>query len=360
MRRIPALLVFALFTAVSARAEATRTLRFEYAGDVSRAFRVENLAGEMTVRPGNGPRVVVVATVRAADPALADLVRLEQVRDRKSGEPSVRVIYPIDRHTSYRYPRLGGADGGFLSRMFGGQNNVEYDGARVSVSGSRGVELYADVVVELPRGASTTFRNVVGTLNGSRVEGRLRFDTGSGDISLSDVAGEIAADTGSGDVSAEAVRGSFNCDTGSGDCNLTRFSGTSIDLDTGSGNVRVTESRADRVSADTGSGDVFLDVDDAAEVDADTGSGDVEIVAAGTRLSRITADTGSGDVSLKIASGIGFEMRTDVGSGDVDSDFSDAQPIIERRRVKGYRRGDERVKIDVDTGSGDVRVGPAR
>lgn len=360
MRRFPACLALVLLPAVSAHAEATRTLRFEYAGDISRAFRVDNLAGEMTVRPGSGPRVVVVATVRAADQETADLVRLEQVRDRKSGEPTVRVIYPLDRHTNYRYPRLGGPDGGFLSRMFGGQNNVEYDGTRVSVSGSRGVELYADVVVEVPKGAYATFKNVVGVLNGSRVEGRLRFDTGSGDISLSDVAGEISADTGSGDVSADSVRGSFACDTGSGDCNLTRFAGASVDLDTGSGNVRVTDSRADRVSADTGSGDVFVDVDDAADVSADTGSGDIEIVAGGSRLERITADTGSGDVSLRIAPGIGFEMRTDVGSGDVDSDFSDAQPIIERRRVKGYRRGDERVKIDVDTGSGDVRVGPAR
>jgi hypothetical protein len=47
-----------------------------------------------------------------------------------------------------------------------------------------------------------------------------------------------------------------------------------------------------------------------------------------------------------------------MGSGELESGFTDAQAIVNRREVVGYRRGDGRIKIDVDTGSGDVTVEP--
>ncbi|MBX7183871.1 MAG: DUF4097 domain-containing protein, partial [Vicinamibacteria bacterium] len=269
---------------------------------------------------------------------------------------------PLDQHTSYRYRGDGGgdSDSGFFASLFSGRSTVTYDGTRVTVSAGRGLALYADLVVEIPRGASGTFRNVVGKIEGAGVDGTLRFDSGSGDISLRDFKGEVVADTGSGDVSASAGRGSFKCDTGSGDCTLREFTGERIDLDTGSGDIDVTASSARFVKADTGSGSVRLDVDDSEEISADTGSGDVSVEASGASLSRIKADTGSGDVSLKLPRGIGFQLMADVGSGDITSDFDDAVAIVERRKVKGYKRGDLRVKIDVDTGSGDVSVGPGR
>jgi hypothetical protein len=38
--------------------------------------------------------------------------------------------------------------------------------------------------------------------------------------------------------------------------------------------------------------------------------------------------------------------------------FKDAQPIVRHKEVIGYRRGDARTKIDVDTGSGDLMIEP--
>ena len=38
--------------------------------------------------------------------------------------------------------------------------------------------------------------------------------------------------------------------------------------------------------------------------------------------------------------------------------FKDAQPIVRHKEVIGYRRGDARTKIDVDTGSGDLTIEP--
>ena len=360
MRPAP-LAIACLFLAGSvASADVTRTLRAELSADATRPFRVENLAGHMVVRQGTSPNVVVTATVHGEDQRTADLLRLEEVRDSKTGLPTLRMQYPLRDHTSYRYGRGENGGGGFFERLFSGRTTVTYDGTRVSVSGSSGLALYADLVVEIPRGASGTFFNAVGKLEGSDVEGTLRFDTGSGDIALRGFAGDVAADTGSGDVNALDGRGSFKCDTGSGDCTLRSFSGEKIGLDTGSGDIDVSESKARMVSADTGSGDVRLEVEDTEEIEADTGSGDVSVEVRGARLSRIKADTGSGDVDIKLPQEVGFELRADVGSGDVSSDFDDAAAIMQRRKVTGFRRGDLQVKIDVDTGSGDVTVGPGR
>ncbi len=344
--------------AAGASAEVTKTLKAELSADPSRPFRVENLVGHMVVRQGPGSKVVVIATVHGHDQATVDLLRLEEVRDSKTGHPTLRMRYPIDQHTNYRYGRR--AEGGFFEKFFSGKNNVDYDGARLSVSASSGLALYADLVVEIPRGASGTFKNAVGALDGNDVDGTLRFDAGSGVISLRGFKGDVTADTGSGDVNGLNGQGTFKCDTGSGTCTVNGFRGDQLWLDTGSGDVKVNDASATRVNADTGSGSVLLNLGDAEEIKADTGSGDVSIEVSGTGLTRIKADTGSGSVNLKVPQNIGFEMLADVGRGEVSSSFADATAIMKRREVKGYRRGDLKVKIVVDTGSGDVHIGASR
>lgn len=117
----------------------------------------------MVVRQGTGTRVVVTATVHGVDQKTADLMTLQEVRDSKTGHPTLRMIYPLNQHTTYRYGRDGNG-GGFFESMFGGRTTTTYDGTRVTVSGGRGLALYADLVVEIPRGASGTFRNAVGAI----------------------------------------------------------------------------------------------------------------------------------------------------------------------------------------------------
>jgi hypothetical protein len=360
----PALAILAALTLSGnvASAEVAKTLKAELSADATRPFRVENLAGRMIVRQGTGSKVVVTATVHGESQKVADLLRIEEVKDAKTGEPTLRVKYPLDDYTTYRYSgeNRNGSGGGFFVSMFGGNSNMTYDGTRVTVNSGKGLGLYADLVVEIPRGASGTFKNAVGRIEGSGVEGTLKFDSSSGDISLRDFKGDVAADTGSGDVDATSGHGSFKCDTGSGDCSLEGFEGERVDLGTGSGDIEVSRTSALVVEADTGSGDILLEVKDSEDIKADTGSGDVSVEVSGQKLARISADTGSGDVSLTIPRAVGFELRADTGSGDVTSDFDDATAIMQRRKVKGYRRGDLKVKIEVDTGSGDVNVGPGR
>jgi DUF4097 and DUF4098 domain-containing protein YvlB len=341
--------------------ESTKTLKIEMAP--SGEFAVENLAGTMRVSAGTGDKVVVTATVHGESSEVADELKLEQVVNEK-GIPTLRVIYPTDKYSTFRYPgRDSGHNGsGWFSGWLGGSStSTKYAGHKVKVSEGSGTLLYADVAVQLPRNSvEGTFRNIVGQIDGSGVEGTLKFDSGSGDITLNKLKGAISADTGSGDIKAEDVNGSFNGDTGSGDINLSNFESDMVKCDTGSGNVDIADGTAGKVDVDTGSGDVHVEDVDVEEVSADTGSGDVLLVTRGEKLRTAKADTGSGDVTMRLSAGASFEAMADIGSGDIVNHYSDAQPITKNREIIGYRRGDARTKIDVQTGSGDFVLEPAR
>jgi hypothetical protein len=355
---VPCLALTLAAGAPLAVAETTRTVRAELSADALGHFAVENLAGTMRVVPAAGRTVVAVATVHAESDELAGSVTIQQVAG-KMGVPTLRVRYPLDRESTLRYPRRGEGSG-FLGSLFGGDSsNAEYDGHKVKVSERSGVLLYADVEVQVPRHLdNAVFRNLVGFLEGKGLEGKILFDSGSGDITLASVKGEIKTDTGSGDVTATDASGSFSCDTGSGDCDLTGFSGDTVHCDVGSGDVTIRNASALHMDIDTGSGNVHVTGGDLEEFLADTGSGNVQLDNHGTRLTRIKADTGSGDVVLRLAPDASFEAYADQGSGDLTVRYKDAQPIVRRKEVVGYRRGDSRTKIDVDTGSGDLTIEP--
>jgi len=356
--------LYLAWAAPAAQAQATRELRVQLTSDPGRPFGVENLAGTMRVTAGAGDAVVAVATVHGENQELAASMRFEQVTGAH-GIPTLRVRYPVDRHRSFRYSGASGRSSevfGWLEAIIGsmgGGNTIEYDGARVNVSSNRGVVLYADVEVQVPRRVlDASFRNRVGPLSGDGVRGRLRFDTGSGTITVRALDGDVVADTGSGDVHAEDVKGSFRCDTGSGNCDVAGFSGEELTCETGSGDVRIVRVDARRLKLDTGSGNVRVLEAEAEELVAETGSGDVEVDLEGSRLQRVNADTGSGNVRLRLGSAAAFEVRASTGSGQVISHYSDAEAIRDGRKVIGYRRGDGRIRINADTGSGDVLVQP--
>jgi hypothetical protein len=329
----------------SAGAEVSKTVRLTH--DASLPFAVENLAGKVTVLPGAGSQAEVTATLYAESAALLDAMGFEPARDDQ-GRPSLRVRYPAsERH--FRYPAARG------------RSETRYDGRKVKVSRDSGVVAYADLEVRLPPDVAEAWvRNAVGPLSASGVSGEIALDTGSGDITVSDVAGKIVADTGSGNVEASGARGRFTCDTGSGNCSVTGFRGELLNLDTGSGDLDITDVETIRLHADTGSGRVRVTRAQAEQVVADTGSGSVDLDLGGSGLRRVKADTGSGNVRLRLPEDATFEVRVDTGGGQLQSRFADAQPIMEDHDVVGYRRGAARIKIDVDTGSGDVVVEPTR
>ncbi|HEX5041671.1 MAG TPA: DUF4097 family beta strand repeat-containing protein [Candidatus Polarisedimenticolaceae bacterium] len=361
MRRpaiVPFVLALLVAAAAPASADVTRSLNGSLTPGAGEAWAVENLAGTMKVVPGPGTSVTATVTVRAESDALASLLEVKEVRGPK-GVRTLRVVYPIQEHTTYRYAPKGKSDS-FLGGLFGGDSTVEYAGRQVKVSTSRGVRLYADVEVQVPaRLGQGTLRNQVGRLQASGLEGTLRFDAASGDVDLERLKGTIGADTGSGDVRVTDGEGALDCDTGSGDISIEGFRGDLLEADVGSGDIKVRSGGITKVDLDTGSGDVSLKAAEVEEFLGDTGSGNLVLDIGGSRLRRVKASTGSGDVTLRLASDASFEVHVDQGSGDTDNRFPDAAPLVKGREVIGYKRGDGRTRIDVETGSGDFTLEPS-
>ena len=207
-RTLLALSLAAAALAVPVFAETTRTLRIEYAP--TGPFAVENLAGAMRVKAGTSDKVVVVATVHAEDDATASLLKLEQVSGEKD-VPTLRMIYPIDKYTTFRYTSEADENLNWLERLFGFDNSstTKYAGRRVTVRGGSGVLLYADIEIELPRRAvEGTFRNLVGPVNG---EGVSHYSDAEPILKDREVVGfrrgeaktRITVGTGSGDFTIE-------------------------------------------------------------------------------------------------------------------------------------------------------------
>ena len=351
------LLVVTVLVAAPAAAEVTKTIRAELTPKAGAAWGVENLAGRMRITAGSGSSIVAIATVHADTQALADSLKFEEVSIEAG--TGLRLRYPVDEHTTYKYSADADGKTGVLAWFQGNStSNFKYDGTNVKVSNNSGVLLYADIEVQLPARlqAKGSFENHVGRISARGVEGNLAFAASSGDVELDKVGGTIKVDTGSGDVTGDGGTGTLSVDTGSGDIMVEHFAGDHIDCDVGSGDVTLRSGASRRVSIDTGSGDVRVSSMDVEEFDSDTGSGDVLIEGTGSKLAKIDTDTGSGDVILRLGGSASFELIADQGSGDLVSGYRDAEPIVKGREVIGYRRGDHRTKITVSTGSGDVTV----
>ena len=347
----------ALLVSPPARAaETVRTVRAELTGADASHFAVENLLGTMRITAGTGSAIEVVATVHAETPELADAVRLERVSG-ENGAATLRVRYPYDKISTFRY-REPGSDHGFFG--WSSSESCEYDGHRVRVNPGRGTSVYADLDVRVPSASvAAVFANLVGLLDADGVRGELAFRVSSADLRLRRLDGKLTLDGASGDIRARDIKGSWSSDFSSGDCDLEGFEGDALSFHTTSGDVALRSVKARRAEFESTSGDVRLTDADLQEFSAQASSGDVTYEAAGTGLRDARIQTSSGDVSLRLPEGLGFDVDADQSSGGMDVRFSDGTEVSHSDRVVGYRRGSGGAHIRVRTSSGDLTISPA-
>ena len=211
------LYVAALFAARAAFGDVERILRAEIPDAGGAGFAVENLVGRMRVVPGSGETAAIVATVHAENDALAGSVRLARTAG-EGGTTTFHVQYP-DSERTLRYPRHGGdGDGSWSIELFSWGDGTRYQGHNYRIARNRGRLLYVDVEVRVPaRIASGRFRNLVGKLEASGLEGRLAFEVESADLRLERVHGALTLRGTSGDVEASDIGGSWDSEFTSGD-----------------------------------------------------------------------------------------------------------------------------------------------
>jgi hypothetical protein len=311
---------------------------------------IYNLVGRLDVEGGAGTSVTVAVARRGRD---AD--KLDVATGPVRGRETLRVIYPSDR---IRVPGMGWGsvqqmrvndDGTF------GDDGTKIFGRRVTISGrGDGLEAYADLTVQVPKGQKIRFHFGTGEAVLTNVDGDIVVNAAAGGVTCDGVTGDLLVDTGSGDVRVSRVRGDLSVDTGSGHVSMSEVDGDFVHADTGSGGVDGTGIEAGRLHVDTGSGDIELENVNATDVSLDTGSGSVE-VSLTSDIDRLHVDTGSGSVTLRVPESVGASLDIETGSGGVDTDL----PIRLRRKSRdglSGTLGDGRGSIVVETGSGSVSL----
>jgi lia operon protein LiaG len=324
--------------------------RFTVTGD---HVAIYNLAGSVRVDGGSaGPVVVEVAR------GGADAAKLDIQTGPIGGRQTLRVVYPDD---DIVYPPLGEhANSSLDVRDDGTFNEGDHHlfgrGHRVRIRGDgSGTEAYADLHILVPPGQRIDVYLAVGKLTASNVNGQVKLDVNSADVSATGVHGGLDVDAGSGDVEVSDVTGDLNLDTGSGNVRASGVHGDDLSFDTGSGDVTIDRAEGKSLKIDTGSGNADATAVQADELIVDTGSGDVTLqVLSGGRA--IDIETGSGQVSLSVPDGYGADVVLDTGSGEID--LGGIPVTVQRIRsdhLEG-RIGDGRGRLHVETGSGDVRL----
>lgn len=342
MRKHGMLLVVAALMAVPLQAQEVERIS-------GRSVAVYNLAGEVQIVRGSGTDVVVRIERGGAD---ASDLRIETGDIR--GVSTLRVIYPDDQVV---YPGMGRgsntslnvrADGTFSDGGRGRDDRVQIRGR------GAGMEAWADLVIEVPAGHKLAVYLATGEVEARGLDGDLMIDTGSGPVTASDIRGALEIDTGSGSISVDGVTGPLWVDTGSGRVTVSEVRGDMIEIDTGSGGVTGSGLDADVVSVDTGSGSIELERVTARDVLLDTGSGSIDIELL-SDVDQLDADTGSGSITVRAPDGLGATVDIETGSGGIDLDFPVEVRTIRRDELRGTI-GDGRGEINIDTGSGAIRI----
>ena len=313
---------------------------------------IYNLAGEVRVEAGSGPGVTT-EVVRGG----ADAARLKVMKGESDGWETLRVVYPGER---IQYGKLTAGSSSQLrvrdDGTFGGDHDKDKDqGRRVTIAASGGgLDAYADLRVTVPAGKRVAIHQAVGKVAVSNVNGDLSIDVAAAPVTASGTRGELDIDVGSGAVQVTQARGDLSVDTGSGPVGVSDVRGKSVSIHTGSGDVTASAVRSSELSVETGSGNIQVTSLIAPHVKLETGSGSVAADLSG-EVWEVSVETGSGDVTLKVPPTLGAEVDIETSSGEIETDFEVAVTRHSRDHITG-RIGDGSGKIDIETGSGGIKL----
>jgi len=330
-----------------APAEATASGHFSMSGQ---QVHIYNLVGKVEVVPGPGSSVTVDLAPGGRDAAQLG------TRTWNEGGTFFVVTYPSDH---LKVPSMGfGSSTSFRvanDGTFGDHPKRGHSGRQIRIDGhGNGLEAWCDMKVFVPKGQTVTIHLGTGEMGATNVDGDVVLDAASANVTSVGSAGKLLVDTGSGSITVNRAKGVVSLDSGSGAIRVTDTSGDRLLLDTGSGDVTVVGATATRISADTGSGRVEMSGVSCPTLHIDTGSGGVRLGLL-TDVNDLSIDTGSGSVTIEAPASLGAALHFETGSGSIDSNF----PLRVTRRDDDTLMatvGDGLGRIDVDTGSGSVRL----
>lgn len=235
---------------------------------------------------------------------------------------------------------------------------VRQEGSLIRVGFERfhGGDVSVDYVIQVPPETEVRVADGSGDVSVSGVAGPVTLASGSGDVTLSQIQGGVHSTSGSGNVHADGIKGSAEITAGSGDITLNTIGGV-VRVTTGSGNITVS-SPGDTVSLRNGSGDIRV-TGASSDLRVHTGSGTVRVAGSPAMGAYWELRAGSGDVGLTVPSTATFRFYAQTHMGDIQS--SVPMTIIEKtkRELRGVV-GQGSARVEVETGSGDIRLESSR
>lgn len=269
--RICFALAISLFAAHSAFARFERTVEKTFTVSPGGTLTVSTQGGDVTVRPGKGDQVHVVAlqTFRRADnEAEADEVAKDlELTIAQEGN---------DVKAEARFPRRRSG------WIFGNWPPVQ-----------------VAFTVTVPAQYNVDLTTSGGDIHVGDLTGTTRIKTSGGDLELGRLRGPVHGSTSGGDVRLEEGSGKVQLGTSGGD----------IEVGHASGDVRLETSGGD-ISADHVSG----------ALDASTSGGDVEVTIEGPMKHDVSLSTSGGNVTARVSKDAAFRLDANTSGGDVEAE----------------------------------------
>ena len=318
--RSSVLATIAVFAGLTANAFAAvygefhRTLHVNGSVDL----QVETGSGAISVRPGNSSEVLITAHIQANDWFGGNAGdRVKRIEENPPIQQSGNDI------------RIGHIDDPELRHHV----SINYD-------------------ITVPAGTELNSSSGSGNLDISGVAGPVEAGTGSGNVKIAEIGSGVRAHTGSGNIDADGVKGMLYARTGSGNIRAANIAG-GFDGHTGSGHLVLEQSAPGSVRAETGSGGLELR-NVRGSLQAQTGSGTIK--AEGEATGQWSLHTGSGSVELRFPQNASFDLNAHTGSGSIDVNLPlSVQGKLGRKDIQG-KVGGGGVPVEVQTGSGDIRI----
>lgn len=309
MKLLSCFLSLALLGAVSAEATIVRKVEKTFAVQPGGLLTIETQGGDVTVRPGAGDKVKVVAIqkIRAHSDAEADeLLQKLQLEMTQSGNDVTATAKYEKRSWGVHFGSWPPVQVGFEVTVPANYNTkLNTSGGDIEIG-----DLTGDIRAHTSGGnlivGSITGLVAVSTSGGDvrlkQASGETQLKTSGGDVEVGRVIGATEVSTSGGDISVDSVEGSLRAHTSGGDV-AARFIGAlqgDCSLSTSGGDVKVV------VSDETGF-----------NLDASTSAGEVEVSGLTIKIergaigkSRLSGAVNGGGPQLKLrTSGGGIEVR---------------------------------------------------
>ena len=253
---------------LSLEASIERTVEKTFAVKPGGTLKVETAGGNITVDPGAGDAVKVVAKerIRASSDAEADDILKDLTLTIEQQGNDVSAVAKYTRATGW----------------FSGRQPVQ-----------------VDFVVTVPSQYSATLRTSGGNLEVGDLAGTMDLKTSGGNVKLGAVDGTVVASTSGGNVRLGSCTGDTKLRTSGGTVEADRIVGQA-DLGTSGGDIKV--KTVENVLA------------------AHTSGGDVEAGITGALKGDCSLSTSGGDVKVRVDKAAAFRLDAATSGGSVHAD----------------------------------------